>query len=330
LVGDRPTPVEAAFAWLFGPETADAVPARVGGQVGCPITTAAAIAVANDYGMTAHARRWQEWLASLSEAELPVDLRSVLAPNAGARLAARAVASYEAGDRGDGDWVMHRLARTKLRSGVAIVCYLKAALLQVQAAFEQSPEDLPDEIDPADGRVQAVLRWAGLLASEATLADVGCGKGRFLRHVSAAFPGMNLVGIDPSTAMLARLPAEIPSRRGSLLAIPARDGEFDAALAIESLEHALVPAHAVEELCRVVRPGGRVLVIDKHRAKQARSEHEPWERWFWPEELAAWLGRYCDEVRVEPVAHLEGRPGEDLFLAASGRRIPPDRSPGAL
>lgn len=320
LVGDRPTPAEAAFAWLFGPETADWVPARVGEKQGCPITTASAIAVANDYGMGARAARWQGWLGTLTPAELQAHTLTSLGSDEAAQLAAQAVACYEAGRRREGDRHMRQLTQRRLRSGLAVVCYLKAALLQVQVTFEQSPDDLPDRIDAADGRVQGVLRWAGALESGATLADVGCGKGRFLPHVAAAFPGLRLVGIDPSAALLARLPAGVEARRGSLLSLPAADGEFDAALAVESLEHALVPARAVEELCRVVRPGGHMLVIDKHRAKQARSEYAPWERWFWPEELADWLDRFCDEVRVEPIAHLEGRPGRVLFLAASGRR----------
>jgi hypothetical protein len=63
-----------------------------------------------------------------------------------------------------------------------------------------------------------------------------------------------------------------------------------------------------------------VLVIDKHRAKQPLSLCDPWERWFTPQELSAWLGRSCDEVAVSPVAHREGRGGRDLFLAARGEK----------
>lgn len=320
LLGDRPTPAEAAFAWLFGPETADWVPAKRGDRRGCPVTTGAAIAVANEFGMLDRAQRWQAWLKSLSAADLDPGALGVMASDTTARQAAQAVACYEAGSRAEGDRRMRRLAAVPLRSGLATVCYLKAALLQVHVSFEQSPDDLPDQIDPEDGRVQAVLQWVGSLGPKVTLADVGCGKGRFLRHVAAAFPRVALVGIDPSEALLRCLPTGVESRRGSLLSIPAADGEFDAALAVESLEHALAPARAVDELCRVVRPGGQVLIIDKHRARQARSEHAPWERWFWPDELADWLEPHCDEVRVESIAHLEGRPGRVLFLAACGRR----------
>ena len=211
-------------------------------------------------------------------------------------------------------------ARSRREDPWAVKYYLDAALLRVRAAFEDRWREFPDQIDPNDGRMQAVRVWADALPPDAKVADVGCGKGRFLKHLAEWFPEAHLAGIDFSQAMLARLPSGVEAREGSLLRIPAADGAFDGALAVESLEHALVPERAVAELCRVVRPGGRVLVIDKHRAKQPLSEHDPWERWFLPEELARWLGRYCEDISVEPIAHSEGRGGSDLFLAARGRR----------
>jgi malonyl-CoA O-methyltransferase len=206
--------------------------------------------------------------------------------------------------------------------GLAVVHYLEAAVREVEAAFAADSPAVPAEIDPADGRVAALLRWLGQLPANARVADVGCGKGRYWRYLLAARPAARLVGIDPSPAMLAGLPPGVDAHRGSLLATGEPDAAYDGAFAIESLEHALFPQQAVAELCRIVRPGGRVLVIDKHRSKQPLSHHEPWERWFTPQELRAWLARDCDEVCVVPVPHLEGRPGCNLFLAATARRRP--------
>jgi len=201
--------------------------------------------------------------------------------------------------------------------------FLDAALMQVRSAFDAergTQSELPRRIDPADGRMEAVRRWFASLPTVARVADVGCGKGRFLWQLGREFPDARLTGIDVSPAMLAQLPEGVAAIEGGLLRIPAADGAFDGAFAVESLEHSLLPERAVTELCRIVRPGGRVLIIDKHAARQPLSDHEPWERWFMPEELTGWLARDCDEVSIEPVAHTEGRGGVGLFLCAVGKR----------
>jgi malonyl-CoA O-methyltransferase len=242
---------------------------------------------------------------------------------------------YRTGHREPAERVMRFLERRHLRrhtpltpdvspprgeeSAVAIY-YLDAAIARVAAAFAVTAADFPDRIDPHDGRAEAVVRWFAAMGDNASVADVGCGKGRFLGLLAERFPAARCTGIDVAPAMLACLPPNVTACRGSLLQIPLPDGCFDGALAVESLEHALLPERAVAEVCRIVRPGGQVLVIDKHRARQPLSHHDPWERWFTPHELADWLGRWCDAVVVEPVAHLEGRPGRNLFLAATGRR----------
>jgi malonyl-CoA O-methyltransferase len=255
-----------------------------------------------------------------------------------AGLAHLAAAWYRRGRRDPADRAMRWLERRQDASGGfpvtwgrggegrdrqgsrTVIHYLNAAIARVETAFDADAWQFPDRIDPADGRAEAVCRWFASLAADATVADVGCGKGRFLRLLAERFPLARLTGIDLSPAMLAGLPPGVTAVRGSLLRIPAADGALDAALAVESLEHALRPERAVAELCRIVRPGGRLLVIDKRRARQPLSRHDSWERWFTPEELAAWLRRDCDEVRVESISHLEGRPGRNLFLAASGRK----------
>jgi malonyl-CoA O-methyltransferase len=204
--------------------------------------------------------------------------------------------------------------------------YLDAALLQVRAAFDAvaatAPDasPVPDRIDSEDGRVQTVRCWVEHLGADARVADVGCGRGRYLNHLRRWCPSVELTGIDFSPAMLDALPQGVAPLCGSLLQIPAADGAFDSAFAVESLEHSLLPRRAVAELCRVVRPGGRVLIIDKHRAHQPRSHHEPWERWFTPRELTDWLTPHCHDVTVCTVPHSEGLAGADLFLAAEGTR----------
>lgn len=202
----------------------------------------------------------------------------------------------------------------------AVRLFLEASHWQVCSAFEQETDPLPAEIELADGRLQAVRRFVAGLPRNARVADVGCGNGRFLKVLAREFPQVSWVGIDPVPGMISNLPESIDFRRGSILSLPARDGEFDGVFAVESLEHSLLPEHALRELCRVVRPSGKVLVIDKERSFFALSQHQPWEIWFTPEEVCGPLGEYCPQVTVKPIALHPGQQPDGLFLAWEGTR----------
>jgi malonyl-CoA O-methyltransferase len=202
----------------------------------------------------------------------------------------------------------------------AAVYFLRAAAAQVRCAFASHGCDFPGEIDDRDGRWQAVRAWRAGLPTGARIADIGCGKGRYLKRLCHEFPGTRAVGVDVDRPSLAQLPRGVEPRLGSQLHVPAASGEFDGAICIEALEHSLLPRQAVAELCRVVRPGGGVLVIDKARDKQRLSRHEPWERWFSPGEVSGWLAEHCDNVVARPVAHGTSTLPSGLFYCWTGRR----------
>ncbi|MEK6235682.1 MAG: class I SAM-dependent methyltransferase [Planctomycetales bacterium] len=202
--------------------------------------------------------------------------------------------------------------------------FLDACLLQTQAVFESADDDLPDIIGENDGRMQAVFDWLEEIARPGLkVADVGCGSGRFLKRLKERFPQVKLHGIDASAAALEKLPKGIKTSRGDLLNLPREDGAFDAAFSVEALEHSLVAEAAVDELCRVVSPGGRILIIDKHVAKQSLSEHHPWERWFAPDEVREWLLKHCEQVEVAEIAHGSHAKPTGLFLCWTGTRSRP-------
>lgn len=112
----------------------------------------------------------------------------------------------------------------------------------------------------------------------AVIADLGCGPG----HIAAWLAGRQrrVVGVDLSPAMVAigrdRHP-EAEFREGDLLGLPARDGEFDAAVALYSLIH-LGPGElspALAEIRRVLRPGAPLLVAF-HIGTEVRNLTEWW------------------------------------------------------
>jgi ubiquinone/menaquinone biosynthesis C-methylase UbiE len=97
--------------------------------------------------------------------------------------------------------------------------------------------------------------------------------------------------------------------------LPFEDAFFDAAYATESLEHAVEIGRAVAEMCRVVKPGGRIAIIDKNAAARGRLKTPEWEKWFGRKELERLLARHCRQVSSRPISYWEDVAPDGLFLA---------------
>jgi ubiquinone/menaquinone biosynthesis C-methylase UbiE len=175
-------------------------------------------------------------------------------------------------------------------------------------------ENFPSTIDPRIYHVQLILEYFGDLSGKRVL-DVGCGKGRFARVLAERFPRASMVGFDLAEAMLRHLPAGVSACAGSMTALPFPTGAFDCAYATESLEHAVEIDVAVAEICRVVRPGGRIVIIDKNARKWGRLKTPEWEKWFGQKELEKLLARHCAKVSSRPISYWEDVAPDGLFLA---------------
>jgi SAM-dependent methyltransferase len=205
--------------------------------------------------------------------------------------------------------------------------FLDAQRLQVATAFQSDCTTVPEAIDPQDPRVRALRRWFDTVQAQQPgrrlhVADLGCGQGRYLRLLRQWYPQHRYVGIDPSAALLDGLSDGIQRRQGSLLRLPADNGEFDVTLAIESLEHALVLPQAVAELCRTTRPGGHLLVIDKLEQYQRISQHEPWERWLEPDAFRTMLAPAFDQISLAGITSPEDATSRRyrVFACCTARR----------
>ena len=175
-------------------------------------------------------------------------------------------------------------------------------------------ENFPSTIDPRIYHVQLILEYFGDLNGKRVL-DVGCGKGRFARILAERFPGASVVGFDLAEAMLRHVPAGVSACAGSMTALPFPTGAFDCAYATESLEHAVEIDVAVAEICRVVRPGGRIVIIDKNARKWGRLKTPEWEKWFGQKELEKLLAQHCAKVTSRPISYWEDVAPDGLFLA---------------
>ena len=200
------------------------------------------------------------------------------------------------------------------REGARLTGELRA---RIQASFDQAAGDeehFPSTIDPRIYHVKLIAAHLGDLRGKRIL-DVGCGKGRFARVFQQQQPEAELWGLDISEEMLRFVPPGIHTRAGSMTELPFEDGWFDGAYATESLEHAVEIEKAVAEICRVVKPGGRLAIIDKNAEKWGALATPEWEKWFTRKELERLLRRHCRSVESRFISYWEDVPPDGLFLA---------------
>jgi ubiquinone/menaquinone biosynthesis C-methylase UbiE len=175
-------------------------------------------------------------------------------------------------------------------------------------------ENFPSTIDPRIYHVRLILDYFGDLNGKRVL-DVGCGKGRFARVLAERYPRASIVGFDLAEAMLRHVPEGVAACAGSMTALPFPASAFDCAYATESLEHAIQIEVAVAEMCRIVKPGGRIVIIDKNAQQWGRLKTPEWEKWFGRKELEKLLARHCAKVSSRPISYWEDVAPDGLFLA---------------
>ena len=105
-----------------------------------------------------------------------------------------------------------------------------------------------------------------LLDSKLTIVDLGCGTGATLHRLAPHVE--RLIGVDNSQEMLAAAAGRLGDLQnvtvlpGDLAALPLKDSSADVALMVLSLSYLPDPAAALAEAFRIVRPGGRLLIVD--------------------------------------------------------------------
>lgn len=110
--------------------------------------------------------------------------------------------------------------------------------------------------------------------------DLGCGEGRYLKHLQALLPNWEFVGIDPSVIV-----ENGKTYLGSAYQIPFPDSSFDMVYAWIVLQHISDLSRALGEIRRVLKPGG-VIVVGDRDLFSGRGLLKPWHelkgRWIYP------------------------------------------------
>ncbi|HEY7286707.1 MAG TPA: metalloregulator ArsR/SmtB family transcription factor [Vicinamibacterales bacterium] len=160
-----------------------------------------------------------------------------------------------------------------------------------------------------------------------TVGDLGCGTGQ----VSAALAPFvaRVIAIDGSAAMLQSAKRRVQAfdnvelRRGDLEELPVDDGRLDAAMLTLVLHHVPEPDKALAEVARVVKPGGRIVLVDMLPHDRDNYRQQMGHVWlgFSDEHVRALLaGAGFDDVRVVAIPPDPKAKGPALFVAAGVRK----------
>ena len=110
------------------------------------------------------------------------------------------------------------------------------------------------------------------LAGPLRILDVGCGTGNLMGKLAERFPEAKLHGLDISEGMLAkaarkcrRLGERVQLKQGDGERLPYADDRFDVVACVHSFHHYPDKAGSLHEMHRVLRPGGRLLLLDANR-----------------------------------------------------------------
>jgi ArsR family transcriptional regulator len=161
--------------------------------------------------------------------------------------------------------------------------------------------------------------WKGLaetllkLMPPLVIADLGAGEGTFSQLLAQR--AVKVIAVDNSEKMvefgadLARTHGvkNLEYRRGDMERLPIEDGEVDLAFFSQSLHHAQHPDKAVAEAFRILKPGGRIAVLDlkRHNFEEARELYADLWLGFSEVELVTYLKKAGFRKVETAVVHRE-------------------------
>lgn len=158
-----------------------------------------------------------------------------------------------------------------------------------------SPPRHKDFLTAKSDFVHEMVRWGGLdrLPAGTTVLDVGCGIGGSSRILARDY-GFAVTGVTISPQQVARAQQLTPAglnvqfRVDDAMALSVPDGSFDVVWSIEAGPHMPDKAVFAQELMRVLKPGGILVVADWNQRDDRRVPLNFWERPVMQQLLDQW------------------------------------------
>ena len=170
--------------------------------------------------------------------------------------------------------------------------------------------------------------WALLALIDSTLVvgDLGCGTGQLTETIAPYVK--RVIAVDGSPDMLDAARERVGGarnvdlRKGELESLPIDSGELDAAMLSLVLHYSPAPPRALAEVARVLRPGGRVLVVDMMPHERQEYQQQMGHVWlgFSDKQITRILtGAGFGDVRVRALPADPDAKGPALFAAVAVR-----------
>jgi ArsR family transcriptional regulator len=176
-----------------------------------------------------------------------------------------------------------------------------------------------------EGLAEVLLR----LMPPMVIADLGAGEGTFSQLL--ALRAKHVIAIDNSERMVefGRTLAQthglknLEFRLGDLETLPLAEGAVDLAFFSQSLHHAIHPVKAVEEAFRIVRPGGRIVILDllRHQFEEAREMYADVWLGFTELELRNFLKKSGFRNVQTTIVHRETEPPHFATVSAVAEKV---------
>lgn len=162
------------------------------------------------------------------------------------------------------------------------------------------------------------------LGDKPRVLDVATGTGDLAIAIANARPGATIIGLDPSANMLAIAQQKLAKRKltdrvtlveGDAQALPQANCEIDAATIAFGIRNVPDRAKALRELARVVRPGGRIAILELGEPRKG---------------VLAAAARFHSNVMVPKIGALLSGKREYKYLQTSVAAFPPAEEFAAL